>query len=210
MVLQDPDTILFLFSVFFPVVQLLGSSHDCFFLFLKFIYLFWPCWVLLCCASFSLAAVCLASPWLPLLQSTALGGSGFSPCGIWFLGSLELPILEHRLSSWYAQGLVTCGISPDQDQTPVSLHCRHLTTELPGSPCCSVWKFFLFLIFPVIHWDHCMYVCMNESHSLRLLYFSVFKISIWFFFSSKISLSFQNFLFINLFQAYLFPRGDKT
>ena len=70
-------------------------------------------------------------------------GSIVAAPGFWSTGS----------AAGGAQGVVTCGISPDQGSNPCLLHwqAHSLPLGYQGSPCCSVGKFILSSSFPVIH-----------------------------------------------------------
>ena len=141
-------------------------------------------------ALLSLPCLGFSLPWLPLLQGTGpgvcrlqelwhMGSTGAAP-GFWSSGSGS--------AAGGAQGAVTCGISPDQGSNPCLLHwqARSFPLGYQGAPVVLLGSSFfphLFLSFTEIH---CMYVCMNESHSLRLLYFSVLRFPFDSFFLPKL------------------------
>ena len=198
MVLQDPDTILFLllFFFFFSLFSFCCSdwvvSVVLFlsFYFILFIYLFLALLGLRCCASSSLVAM------LGLLVAVASLVAGHRPWGVQASGAVAYGlhrcssrVLEHRLSSWwrtrrsYLWDLPRSGIKP----LSPALAGTFFSTGLPGSPCCSVGKFILSSSFPVIHWDS-LHVCMYEwIPFIEIIVFFSSKISIWFFLSSKIA-----------------------
>ena len=175
MVLQDPDTILFLllFFFFFSLFSFCCSDwvvSVVLFLSFYFIYLFifgsagssLLCKLLSRCHAW--ASRCRG---FPCCRAQALGCAGFRSCGIW-APQVQLPgsgAQAQQLVAHKAQLLV--GSPQIRDQTPVSCIGRHVLFHwATREPLLFCWEVHSFLIFSChsLRFIACMYVWMNPIH----------------------------------------------